>query len=47
MSYQTLFLGFLGSVSYALIKYEISKYYVFTKHENLVNVYLDAVEKEY
>ena len=38
MSNQMVFLGTSGVGVYSLIKYEITKYYVYIKYENLVNV---------
>ena len=42
-----LFIGLLGSFCYYYVRYEISKYYLYLKYENLVNGYVSARDSEY
>ncbi len=47
MSNHIIFLGTSASLAYSVVYYEMTKYYLFTKYENLVNAYLDASERHY
>ena len=47
MSNHMIFLGTSASLVYSVVYYEMTKYYLFTKYENLINAYLDASEKHY
>jgi len=44
---QLIFVGAVGILSYYYVRYEISKYYMFLKYENLVNAYVNARDAEY
>ena len=45
MSNQIIFIVTMCSLGVSFAKYEISKYYMFLKYENLVNAYIDCQDR--
>lgn len=46
LSNHIIFLGTMGCFFLYTLKYEAMKFYLFLKYENLVNLYMDALDKQ-
>ena len=45
MSNHLIFLGTMSCIIVHTVKYEVVKFYLFLKYENLVNMYMDALDR--